>query len=58
MIRNSAHRKYPLSNKDSAVERGQSPQDDHKLIGTWFHESSVAGISLIEIKQAICDNWA
>ena len=58
MIRNSAHRKYPLSNKDRAMERGQSPQDDHKLVDIWFHESSVAGTSLIEIRQAICDNWA
>jgi hypothetical protein len=58
VIRNSAHRKYLQSNIDSAVEREQSPQDDHKLIGTWFHGSSFAGIYLIEIKQAICDNWA
>jgi hypothetical protein len=58
VIRNSAHRKYLQSNIDSAVEREQSPQDDHKLIGTWSHENAFAGISQIEIKQAICDNWA
>jgi hypothetical protein len=45
VIRNFAHHSWSHYNIDRNVERGRSPQDDRRSIGTWFRVSFVVDIS-------------